>query len=256
MINLTEIKKFYPTVQGFDRGILREYLQYKILDILFSHPLATKLSFLGGTAIKICYGSQRFSEDLDFDNFSLSVADFRVLTDHLQQKLTAEGFLVESRVVIKGAFHCYVKFSQILQEQSLSELSDEKIMIQIDTVPHGFIYQPESWIMQKFAIFRQILVTPKDVILSQKIAALLGRKRAKGRDLYDIVFLLGQTDFNYDYLQQKLKIKNQSELKSVILSKIENYNLPDLLNDVQPFLLQSDDKNMVLLFKEFINQKL
>jgi len=69
MITLAEIKKFYPSdLHKFDRSILREYLQYLILSIIFSHKIGEKLSFLGGTRLRVVNHSQRFSEDIDFDS--------------------------------------------------------------------------------------------------------------------------------------------------------------------------------------------
>ena len=71
MLNIREIEKYYPAhLHSFKRFMLREYLQYKILEIIFDGPYADRLIFLGGTCLRIVHGNQRFSEDLDFDNLS------------------------------------------------------------------------------------------------------------------------------------------------------------------------------------------
>jgi predicted nucleotidyltransferase component of viral defense system len=115
MINLSEIKKQFPdNLPEQDRHILREYMQYQILNLIFKQKIATKLSFLGGTAIKICYGSQRYSEDLDFDNFQLTQTEFEQLIKKLVNDLQNEGYSVEYRLVYKGAFRCYLKFIDLL----------------------------------------------------------------------------------------------------------------------------------------------
>ena len=73
MISLHNIEQFYPeNLRGFKRNMLREYLQFKILEIIFNSRLAPKLSFIGGTALRIVHENTRFSEDLDFDNFNHS----------------------------------------------------------------------------------------------------------------------------------------------------------------------------------------
>lgn len=73
MISINQIAQYYPeSLRGFKRNILREYLQYKILEIIFNSRLSPKLSFLGGTALRIVHENKRFLEDLDFDNFKLS----------------------------------------------------------------------------------------------------------------------------------------------------------------------------------------
>ena len=54
MLNLRQIKSFYPEqLQGFDRFVIREYLQYKILEIIFETPYENKLAFLGGTCLRM-----------------------------------------------------------------------------------------------------------------------------------------------------------------------------------------------------------
>jgi len=73
MLDLKQIKEQYPEqLHGYEKGILREYLQYKILQAIFESKQASKPSFLGGTALRIMYGNNRFSEDIDLDNFGLS----------------------------------------------------------------------------------------------------------------------------------------------------------------------------------------
>ena len=72
MLTLEQIKEFVgiETFQRSHKAALVEYLQYEILDSLYKQKNSEKLSFIGGTSIRIVYGSQRFSEDLDFDNLS------------------------------------------------------------------------------------------------------------------------------------------------------------------------------------------
>lgn len=256
MINLNEIKKYYPNLEGFDKGVLREYLQYRILDIIFKSDISNKLSFLGGTAIKICYGSMRFSEDLDFDNFGLSEDEFVKLSEHIRKELELEGYVVEIKNVFKGAFRCYIRIPKLLKENNLSLMVDEKILIQVDTVPHNFNYQPSNFLLQKFDVFRNIKITPPDILLSMKVAAIFGRERMKGRDFYDVVFLLGLVDFNYDYLDFKLQIKNKTELKGKLFESITDLDMKTMATDVLPFLIKPDDQERVLSFREYIEQKL
>ncbi len=257
MMNINEIRKQYPAnYSGFDKSILREYLQYKILDIIFKSEVGANLSFLGGTAIKICYGSLRFSEDLDFDNFGLTENDFIKLSEIIEKELSLEGYVVETRNVFKGAFRCYVKIPKILQESGLSVANNEKILIQVDTTPHNFPYRPGNFLLQKFDVFRNIKTTPIDILLSMKVAAIFGRKRMKGRDFYDVVYLLGLTDFNYTYLEDKLGIKNKEELKDRLLGSIIGLDMSDMAKDVMPFLIKLDDAQRVLNFREYIEQRL
>ena len=153
-----------------------------------------------------------------------------------------------------GAYRCNVRLSGLLFAHGLSPHHTEKILIQIDSAAHGIAYAPDKKILNKFDVFTEIFVTPVDILLSQKINAALNRKRAKGRDFYDIVFLLASTTPNYRYLQQKLKIENADALRKRLLSATVRFDFTALARDVQPFLFHLQDARKVELFRQFIAQ--
>ena len=255
MISIHQIEQYYPeNLRGFKRNILREYLQYKILEIIFNSRLAPKFSFLGGTALRIVHENSRFSEALDFDNFQLSEDDFLLLTKEIQAGLQMEGFQVEIRNVLSRAFRCYIKLPQVLFDNPMSDLQHKKILIQVDTEPHDFAYSPDKYFLNKFDVFTQIAVTPPDILLAQKFYALLSRKRAKGRDFYDVVFLLQKTKPNYDYLKQKTGLADSRALKEKVLDYLHVLNLKELAKDVEPFLFKPSDSKKIILFEDFIKQ--
>ena len=253
MLNLNQIEQYYSeNLRAYRKNILREYLQYKLLEIIFDSKYANKLAFLGGTALRIIYGNPRFSEDLDFDNFGLSQENFSFLTNEIKNKLNKQGYKTEIRNIFKGAYRCYVKLPKVLFDNELSGIEGEKIMIQIDTAPHNFDYQSDKKILNKFDVFTQITVTPIDILLSQKIYAILNRKRAKGRDFFDIIFLLQKTKPNYKYLKVKADIKNREELKKGLARLADKINFNELAKDVGPFLFNPSDIKKIKLFKEYL----
>lgn len=126
--------------------------------------------------------------------------------------------------------------------------------IQVDTAPHRFAYNPDKKILNKFDVFTQIFITPLDILLSQKIYAILNRKRAKGRDFFDIVFLLKKTKPNYKYLKEKIGVKNNEELKQKLLEHLNSVDLGELAKDVQPFLFNPNNSKEVVMFRKYIEQ--
>lgn len=257
MLNLSNIEKYYPkNEQPFKRNILREYLQYKILEIIFNSKIGKELTFLGGTALRIIHGNSRFSEDLDFDNFGITESQFTTLTDEIKRDLILQGYKVEIRNVFKGAYRSYIKMPGILFDNNMSSFQEEKIMIQIDTVPHVFDYERDLKIINKFNVFTQVYVTPIDILLSQKMYASINRKRAKGRDFFDIVFLLQKTKPNYEYLEKKIGVKNWQELKNELLLRVSELDFNELAKDVEPFLVNSRDSNKVQNFTQYIKEKM
>lgn len=255
MLDLQQIKQFYPpNLHGFSGFLLREYLQHKILALLFRGDFASKFAFLGGTCLRIVHQSNRFSEDLDFDNFGLSQGEFAQVAEAIKQGLEREGFEVEMENVYKGAYHCYIKFPHLLHQTGLSGHREAKILIQLDTEPQGFDFQPETFLLNKFDVFANIRTTPIDLLLSQKIAAFCQRKQPKGRDLYDITFLGPKTPPNYAYLQKELDVKNEKELKDRLLLRLDTLDLPHLGKDVERFLFYPEDVQRILFFRQFVEQ--
>ncbi|MGN6400710.1 MAG: nucleotidyl transferase AbiEii/AbiGii toxin family protein [Flavisolibacter sp.] len=256
MLTLPEIEKFYPEpLRGYKRFLLREYLQHKILQIIFDSEYATNLAFLGGTCLRIVYGNNRFSEDLDFDNFKIEQDAFENISAIIQKELSKEGYTVEMRTVYKAAYHCFIRFPELLYKEGLSGHLEEKILIQLDTEPQNFEFIPERYLLNRFDVFTQILITPRDLLLAQKFYAVLNRPRNKGRDFFDIVFLLSLIDQpNYDYLKAKLGITNESELKARVIAKCRQLNMNEMAKDVAPFLFNPGDVKKVIHFSEYIQQ--
>jgi predicted nucleotidyltransferase component of viral defense system len=200
------------------------------------------------------HGNRRFSEDIDLDNFSLSWEEFGELIQKVKLSLELEGFLVETSMVAKGAYHCDLRFPELLYEQGLSPHQHEKILIQLDTIAQGYTYTPEIKILNKFDVFTEIRVTPLNVLLSQKIYTAINRKRPKGRDFYDITFLFSKTKPDFGYINQKMGLTSPEMLREELLQKIKNFDFDALAVDVAPFLITKEQVNRVVKFREFWKQ--
>jgi len=253
MLDIEQIISFYPEyLKPYKKNLLREYIQYKILEIIFDSRFGESLSFMGGTSIHIVHSNPRFSEDLDFDNTGLKKPDFEEMTELIQKRLSLEGYRVEIRNVFKGAYRSYLKIQNILFEYKLSKHKDEKMIIEIDVEPQRFYYQSEKVILNKFDVFIRINVVPVDILLAQKLLAILRRKRALGRDFYDAIYLFGKTSPNLMYLKSKLRIKDAKDLKKLILKRCSQLDFKRLAKDVEPFLFIPGDAKKLLFFCDYI----
>lgn len=257
MLGIDEIQKFFPeSLHTFKRFMLREYLQYKILQIVFEGSFGNKLIFLGGTCLRIVHGNLRFSEDLDFDNLDLEEKEFETISFEIRGSLEKEGYEVEIQNRFKGAFHCLVRFPKLLFETGLSGYEQEKILIQLDTEAQNYKFEPETHILNRFDVFSPIRVVPLELLLAQKFYAILNRKRNKGRDFFDAVFILSKIQTpDYGYLKEKTGISSGLELRNRILEHCEKIDMQEMAADVGPFLFSEKEKAKVLLFKEFINHQ-
>lgn len=256
MLPLSEIRSFFPeALHRFPRFMLREYLQYKILEIIYESPNAGGLCFLGGTCLRIIHGNRRFSEDLDFDNISLREDQFEEIAAVIEKQLIREGYQVEMKTIMKGAWHCHIKIPGLLFEEGLSGYREEKILIQLDTEPQYFVYEPERIILNLFEVFTTILTTPLPLLMAQKIYAIINRERNKGRDFFDLIFLMSRkVKPDYNYLREKLAVSEPESVKQHILEKCKQLDMKAMAKDVKPFLFEASDVKKIIHFEELVSQ--
>lgn len=257
MLNLEQILNFakenkFPS--GREKQAMAEYLQCLILQSFFRHVPTNKISFIGGTCLRFFYNLSRFSEDLDFDNFGLDAIEFEAVIGEVIKDLESQGFVIDSLIKFKGAFHCYIRFSNLLFDNKLSPHANEKILVKIDTVNQDFVFAPEKIFFDRYGIVEEVLVNPKDILMAQKTIALLERKTPKGRDFFDYTFLNAFTKPNIDYLKQKANIASLPELKEKLLARCAEVDFDDMAKDVAPFLFDPRDVIRITKFEKFIEQ--
>jgi len=257
MLDIKQIESFYPEhLWPFKKNLLREYLQYKILEAIFESPLADKLIFMGGTCIHMVHGSPRFSEHLDFDNPNIGRHDFKTLSQNVKRALELQGYTVELKNTYQDAFRAYLRFPGLLHAVGISGHRDEKLLIQIDTEPQNVHYHPDKFILNKFDVFSRINIVPADILLAQKIYCIFNRSRPMGRDFFDVVFLLGKSNVNVDYLSQKLSIRNNTELRDKLLLRCAELDFRRLAKDLEPFVYAKKEVNRVLMFPDVVRQEI
>ncbi len=251
MLSLSNIKEFYPqNIQAFEKHILREYLQYKVLEIIYSLDFGERLVFLGGTALRIAYNNQRFSEDLDFDNLGLNAEEFTEMIDIVKSRLEKEGLTVETKITTKATYRCYLKFSRLLFEKKISSHEDENLTIQIDIFPQDYKFTPYIFNLDNFDVYTKIKVVPENLLLSQKIVCAFNRKRMMGRDFFDINYLVNNRKLkpDFDYLLAKIKVGNEKELIFKMKREFVNVNFKKLGEDVSFLLMKKEHQDRVTNF--------
>jgi predicted nucleotidyltransferase component of viral defense system len=66
MLTQNQIREFAKKLKISDNVVLREYIQLLFLKELYSQKFSEHIFFKGGTAIRLIFKGERFSEDLDF----------------------------------------------------------------------------------------------------------------------------------------------------------------------------------------------
>lgn len=251
MLTLDQILS-YTRSSKISKNILTEYYQHELLGSIYSQSSSENYSFIGGTAVRICYGGSRFSEDLDFDTSNLE--DFDHLLIDTIADMQAKGFIIESRIVHKGAYHCYIKFPDVLKNFDISGYEEEKLLLKVDATSTDKLYTSNN-VVNKYGIFQTIKVAPASTILSKKLITITERKRPKGRDLYDVTYLWGMTEPDQDYLKHTADLSLKDQLNH-LAKFVDTLDLKSLAVDVSPFLMNPNDIDRVLHFDEFLKSKL
>lgn len=256
MITLDELRAGYPP-QLHDRTsfLLREYLQYRMLQLIFRTEQSRQLVFLGGTCLRLLHGNQRFSEDLDFDNLGLDKDEFKQLAESVGAGLEREGYTVDVQVRSKTAFRCKVRLPGLLFQHGLSGHAEQSVLIQFDTEPQHFDYASELRRLDKFDVSFSLPCCAPSLLLAQKCSAILGRPRNKGRDFFDVVFLLGRSvEPDPRYVKERIGIDSRTALAEKLIDHCATLDMDQQAEDVRPFLFDAALAERVTQFPEILRQ--
>ena len=257
MIDLTYIRSFFPSgianESRFDRYMLKEYLQLMVLDYLSSTSYINKVSFIGGTNLRLIQGIDRFSEDLNFDCKEMDEAEFMAMTDGIVAFLRMNNIMVETRDKANPrltAFRRNLLFPQLLFELGLTGHREERFLIKVEAQDQGIVYQPEIVTLNRMGFFFNLQVPPIDVLCAMKLSALIARQ--KGRDFYDSIFLLSKTQPNYGFLKAKIRVASLDDLKVRIGEVLQTVDLQQKKRDFQHLLFNEANAERILQFNSFI----
>ena len=160
MIELSTLLGFYPPQiadnAAFRKQILKEYVELLSLEYLSRSPFVLHLAFIGGTNLRLVYGIDRFSEDLDFDCRDFSESQFMEMTDGLIAYLKMNGLQAEPRDKANGnltAFRRNIFFPNLLFELGLSGHRDERFLMKVEAQDQGVAYQPEMAMVNRCGFF-------------------------------------------------------------------------------------------------------
>lgn len=254
---------FLKAFQGKYKGIkdkqlliqyLREELQYLILYVLYtkmSHPIY----FMGGTKLRLSYGINRFSEDIDL---ALDKPDpdfpaerfFAEIKSAFFEKIT--GFHLHANLNInRNVLKIMLAFPGILYDVGFSPLPSQtiKIKIELDMNPPAFaVYEKKNYssIAGDYMISTHNLATG----FAGKLATVLFREYQKGRDYYDLQWYLEQKQkipINLAYLnanakqQKKKTFKTERELLTAVAKKIKKLDIPLMKMDLERFIVMDEN---------------
>jgi predicted nucleotidyltransferase component of viral defense system len=166
----------------------RDYLQHLLLFSLYNRSQA--LVFKGGTALRLAYQGNRYSEDLDF-NGPADVATIRGLWDGVLQDLGDFGLMAERRYEWRS--EAGYSFDVSYQGPLYDGRARTKGNVRVDiSTRRESIDKQRELVRSEYDDLRPFVVTVISLehLLAEKVRALF--MRSKARDLYDLWFLTQQ----------------------------------------------------------------
>lgn len=261
MLSKYEIKNTNDKINA-----LKEIIQEIVLSGLSRGGFFDEVAFYGGTALRVFYKLDRFSEDLDFALVSPNKEfELSKYFTFIEKELKAYGLNLEinskqksidsniTSAFLKGDTleHILKFFPNEAEHKYNSLLKDIKIKFEVDiNPPNGATYEEQYKLLPSP---HQIKLYDKESLLSGKIHAILCRGwkiRTKGRDLYDYVFFLANdTKVNIELVKNKLieskYIERDSSfdintLKELLINKFNEIDYAKAKDDVIPFISNVD----------------
>lgn len=265
------LAKYEPKSVDDSVRALREIIQEVALLGLWRAKFFEHAALYGGTALRILYGLDRFSEDLDFSLLTPS-PDFNLAryTASLEEELQAFGFNVRVEMVdkavesaVQSAFLKANTRKELLVIEAGEELTGQvaagqvlKVKIEVDTDPPPGFSTQTRYLLQPIPFAVRSYSLPD--LFAGKMHAILFRKwrnRVKGRDWYDLVwYAANHPHLNLAHLEQRMRQtghwsgnKNLSPvvLTDLLFEAIDRLDVNQARKDVAPFV---KDQQMLALW--------
>lgn len=254
------IDEYKPQNKEQAEFALREIMQEVALAGLSRAGFFERAAFYGGTALRIFYGLDRYSEYLDFSlleknpNFSFESylkaieTEFEALgmTVSVKEKKKTKQTNVDSAFLKSETIWRELVLEGVIPQTGLTTTPSLKIRLEVDTAPPLGFETEEKLLVKPFSFYVKCFTSSN--LFAGKMHALLFRKwqnRVKGRDWYDMEwyikksiplhlphFLLRAQDSG-DWKKPSI---TESEFIDLVKSKIDHVSIENIKEDIIRFI--------------------
>ena len=169
--------------------VVREYWEVVFLNLLFESPASKDLVFKGGTALRLAYGSPRFSEDLDFSLLADDLGGtFKEIASGLVKQFAIAD--ITDLAAKRWTYLCEIRITEEYLAQPF------RIKLEISRRPAAgynnelrLITSPTTPVQAlcRVATLEQLLKDKQDCIVD----------RAAPKDIFDLWFICQKTGIQY-----------------------------------------------------------
>lgn len=276
---ITQMLAAYDVRDLYDRkNAMKEIMQEIVLCGLSRAGFFKRAAFYGGTALRIFYGLDRFSEDLDFSlvapdaDFDLKayfpalekeVASFGLRVTITEKEKTAESAIRSAFLKGNTREHLLLFYADEAAAGHVAANEAVRIKFEVDVAPPAGAGFERRYRLLPAPYEVQLYDMPS--LFAGKIHAVLCRawqNRVKGRDLYDYVFYLSRgATVNLPHLRARLVQSGCidadapcgiDEVKAMLAARFATIDYAQAREDVAPFV--SDAAALQLWSTDFFTQ--
>jgi len=239
---------------------LREIMQEIALAGLQRSGFFEKAAFYGGTALRILYGLERYSEDLDFSllevnpDFSLEpyltgiIKEFEALGIQVTvtEKIKTNQNNIDSAFLKADTVWKELVLESVVPQAGIGNRRNIKIKIEVDTEPPWGFETAENLLLKPFSFYVKCFTQPD--LFAGKMHVLLFRKwkqRVKGRDWYDMEWYIKKgVSLNLDHFlvraidsgDWKENNISKEQFIDLVQEKISSISFKNVREDIIPFI--------------------
>jgi len=255
------MSKYDTSTREFERNAVYEVNQQIILSGLYDGGFFDKAAFYGGTCLRIFYGLNRFSEDMDFSLLKVdNNFDFESYFDSIRKAFELVGRQIsikkKEKKILDKVESAFLKDNTDVYNISFQTEKAIKIKIEVDTNPpmnfeteQKLLFQPKSFMTRCFTV---------PDLFAGKMHALVFRAwadRIKGRDWYDFAwYVINGYPLHYNHLKERIRQfngvdMNKDEFHQKLIKRLATADIELVKKDVFSFI--KDPKELDLWSNDY-----
>jgi predicted nucleotidyltransferase component of viral defense system len=270
------LESYNPGNEQEAKSALREIMQEIALVGLYRAGFYEVAAFYGGTALRIFYGLDRFSEDLDFSllttdpEFNLANYQKAIVNEFeslgmkvsVREKIKTNESTINSAFLKSETLWRELLLESIIPQHGIDRVANIKIKIEVDTQPPLGFETEEKLLIRPFSFYVKCFTLPD--LFAGKMHALLFRKwgkNVKGRDWYDMEWYIKRgTPLNLSHFAIRAKDSGDwhtdsitdKEFRVLLAEKIDTVNFEYVKNDIKRFI--SDQSGLEIWSPKYFHE--
>lgn len=229
------------------RNVLKEELQYYVLNFIYHHPKYNSWIMYGGSALRIIHGLDRMSVDLDFEVSHAITDKFlegmkKEIEEYFSNTYGAGSDFFTAKITVSRGLLLKFHVGEELNFGHPSKQVHVKIDLNYFTAPKTVI---ERRPINRDQLSFVIVTYNMSALMASKISAIFLRGsrgvgeavyEEKGRDIYDLLWYMGKKivpDFDY-LIAKEINVKDPRALFDKLTLQMNKVSDNNLKQDLLP----------------------